>query len=467
VEQLSRLEAGFLLAEDSDRHISLAIGGVVVIDGPIADYDALISTLGERLRAIPRFTQALRTHQFDVGAPEWVDDPGFDLAHHVRLAAVPHPGDDAALFRFVADIMERRLDRDRPLWECWIIEGLADNQWAMLLKIHHCIADGIATMHLLTCLCDDGDGDTFATEIHAGRKSRPRRQRLPVPSPNPLNWAAGVWHVSGAVTSAAVRAAAGAAEIVVGLVRPAAASSLTGPVTALRRYSAVRVSLDDVEHVCRTFDVTINDVALAAITESFRAILLRRGERPRRDSLRTLVPVSVRSADALDKSDNRVSVMLPYLPVELDDPIERLQTVHQRLATTKRSGQRQAGTMFLAATNYVPFALAAWVTRLLTSLPQRGVVTLATNVPGPRHRLRIMDHTVLRLLPVPAIALQLRTGIAMLTYVDDLIFGVTADYDTAPDIDDLVGGIEIGVARLVSLSRDPVGRRAKRSGLGD
>ena len=457
MEQLTTLDAGFLEAEDSDRHVSLAIGGLAVMDGPAPDYDVLVATLAERVPSIPRFTQVLHTHLFDLGAPEWVDDARFDIAHHVHRRALPQPGDDAALFRLVAEIMERRLDRDRPLWECWIIEGLAEGRWAMLTKLHHCIADGISATHVLTGLCDGTDAATFADRIRGAKESKPQAIRPSGLGLNPLNWIGGMWRLSTAVTSAAARATMGAVEIAAAVVTPAD-SSLTGPVSNLRRYSAARVSLVDVATVCQKFDVTINDVALAAITDSFRAFLMHRGEQPHRNSLRTLVPVSVRSADAFDKPDNRVSVMLPYLPIELEDPVERLQTVHSRLARTKSSGQRQAGSAFFAAANYIPFAWTAWTVRLLTRLPQLGIVTLATNVPGPRHRISIMGRRVVRLLPIPPIALQLRTGIAMLSYGDDLVFGVTADYDAVPDVDELAHGIERAVALLVAISEGTGGR---------
>ena len=452
MEQLTTLDAGFLEAEDSDRHVSMAIGGLAVIEGPMPDYDTVFSGLAERINAIPRYTQVLRIQPFDLGPPQWVDDAGFDLAHHVHRAALPQPGDDKALFRLTADIMERRLDRDRPLWECWIIEGLEDNRWAILTKLHHCIADGIAATHVLAGLSDDGDGESYASQIRAAKKVTPRGASLPKPNLDPRHWVSGMWHASSAVTNVAARAAGGAIEIAAGLLSPAAESSLTGPVTNLRRYSAARVSLEDVKKVCRAFDVTLNDVALAAITDSFRAILLRRGEEPRWNSLRTLVPVSVRSANAFDKTGNQVSVMLPFLPVEQEDPVEQLRLVHRRLAKAKTSGQRQAGSVLMSAANYIPFTLTAWTVRVLTRLPQRGVVTLATNVPGPRQPLRMMGRNVAHLLPIPPIALQLRTGIAMLSYDDELAFGITADFDAAPDVEELADGIERGVARLVAAS---------------
>jgi diacylglycerol O-acyltransferase len=219
----------------------------------------------------------------------------------------------------------------------------------------------------------------------------------------------------------------------------------------MRRYAAAKVALEDVMKVCDAFDVTINDVALTAITDSFRAAIVRRGERPRRDSLRTLVPVSIRSNDTVSV-DNRVSLMLPFLPVEKENPVDQLRAVHRRLTRAKGSGQRQAGSMFLAATNLIPFPVTAWAVRALMRLPQRGVVTVATNVPGPRKRLRMMGREVVRMLPIPPIAIQLRTGVAIVSYADELIFGIIGDYDTTPDVDELATGIEDAVARLVAES---------------
>ncbi len=452
MEHLSTLDAGFLEAEDSDRHISLAIGALSVVEGPMPDYEPLAEAIAERVLKVPRFRQVLRTHVLDLGSPGWVEDANVNPSHHIHRAALPHPGDDEALFRFTADVMERRLDRERPLWECWIIEGLADGRWAMLMKIHHCIADGIATMHMISGLSDGGEGDTFATEIRAAKETSDKRISLPSISLNPLDWASGMRQFANSATSAAALAVEGAVEIVGGLLRPAAPSSLAGPVTTMRRYSAAQVSIADVTKIREKFGVSLNDVALAAITDSYRSALIRRGEVPRRNSLRTLVPVSIRSNNATEAVDNRVSLMLPFLPVDKDDPVQQLKAVHSRLTRSKSSGQREAGGIVIAALNVVPFPLTAWAVRALTGLPQRGVVALATNVPGPRHRLRIMGREVVRLLPIPPIALQLRTGIAIVSYADDLVFGITADYDAAPDVDELARGIEQGVARLLALS---------------
>ncbi len=464
MEQLTTLEASFLEAEDADRHLSLAIGALAIIDGPMPEQETLIAALSERMRAVPRFTQLVHKHPFEFTAPEWVDDANFDITHHLRWAAVPHPGDDAALFRIIADLMERRLDRDRPLWECWAIEGLPDGRWAALIKIHHCIADGIAGMQMLASIADEGPGATFASDIRAAKQLPSSIVLSAGLSRNPLTWAGGLWRASVATTSTAAHTARGAAEFVTGLLTPAARSSLRGSVANMRRYSAARVSLKEVETVCQAFGVTLNDVALAAITDSFRTMLMRRGEKPRRSSLRTLIPVSVRSPDAMNRTDIRVAAMLSSLPVEQADPVKRLKLVHARLERLKNSGERQAANTFVTLTNYLPFVVSAWVIRLLTRLPQRSVVTLATNVPGPRQRLQVLGHPVEELLPIPPIAMQLRTVISMLSYVDELVFGITADYDATPDVDELASGIELGVARLVTraLSRKPSSTKQSR-----
>ncbi|WP_406815387.1 WS/DGAT/MGAT family O-acyltransferase [Mycobacterium sp. M23085] len=463
MEQLTALDAGFLEAEDADPHVSLAVGGVSIMEGPAPSYDEFLSVVAERVPTIQRFKQVLRTHPLDLRPPEWVDDPCFEISRHVHRLAVPRPGADTELFETVASLMERRLDRERPLWECWLIEGLCDNRWAVLTKIHHCIADGIAATQLMAKFSDDDDGNSFATNIHVAQRSpwRPGSMR---PSTNPLNWVADIARSAIDAATAVEHIAVGTVELAASLLAPAPESSLNGRVTTMRRYSAARVRLADLQKVSRHFGVTVNDVALAAITNSYRTLLLKRGERPGRGSLRTLVPVSVRPIDQFNVADNRVSAMLPLLPVDEEDPVEQLRLVHDRLNRAKASGQSEGGSAVVSAITRVPFALSAWTIRLLMRLPQRAVVALATNVPGPRGQQRLMGRRVLEILPIPPIALQLRTGIAMVSYADSFAFGITADYDTAPDIEALASGIEDGVERLIRATRARRRKRASKPG---
>ncbi|WP_118915271.1 WS/DGAT/MGAT family O-acyltransferase [Mycobacterium shigaense] len=462
MEQLTALDAGFLEAEDTDPHVSLAIGSVSIMAGPVPGYEEFVSVAAERLQAIPRCTQVLRTFPFDLRRPEWADDPHFDVLRHVHRVALPDPGGDHELFELIASLMQHRLDRERPLWDCWIIEGLSGDRWAVLIKVHHCIADGIATTQMFAQFSDDGAGASFATDIRGAKKGRQPRSSPPKLSFNPVELVSRLGRHAVTTAMAAGHAGLGVTELATSLLSPTPKTSLNGPVTAMRRYSAARVRLADMQEVSRTFGVTLNDVALTAITASYRRVLLDRGERPGHHSLRTLVPVSVRTADGMSATDNQVSTMLPLLPVDEPDPLQQLQLVRSRLSRAKASGQTEGGSAAVSALKSVPFAFSAWTIRLLMRLPQRAVVALATNVPGPRTQQKLMGCEVLEVLPIPPIALQLRTGIAMLSYADTFVFGITADYATAPDIDALATGIEDGVARLLAASRQRARKRTAR-----
>jgi diacylglycerol O-acyltransferase / wax synthase len=426
--QVNTLDTGFLTAGDPDRQASMAIGAVAIVDGAVPDYELLKRVLSERIQSIPRCTQVLRIHPFN-GPQQWIDDPSFDLSHHVRRIAIPRPGDDAELSHAIAHALERPLDPDFPLWECWIIEGLKGNQWAILMKVHHYLADGISAAQLLTRLCDEADSDIFANHVGSKQVSASQSQKR--------SWADALWRAStlaGTVTGN-----------LAGAIWPLVRASSIAPVTTMRRYRTVRVPLAAVDDVCAKFGVSTNDVALAVIAEAFRSVLLHRGQQPRADSLRTL-----------DKTDN-LSVMLPYLPVEHDDPVQRLRTVHSRLNRPNQGNQRQTPAILGLATFYPPFMLCAKLFQAIVSrLPQPGIVTLAANAPGPRHRLGLMGKNVARLLPIPPTALQLSTGVAVLSYGDELVFGITAAYDAGSELEQLTAGIERGMARLVALSHDSV-----------
>ncbi len=412
------LDTAFLKASP-DQHASLAIGAVAIVDGTAPTHKLFKSLLAERIQSIPRCTQLLRAHPF---SQEWIADPEFDLTHHVRRVVIRRPGDDSDLSRAIAHALERPLALDRPPWECWIIEGLQENRWAILMKTHHCLAEGNSAAHLLTRLCDDADSDAFANCGAVEQVSRPPVERQ--------GWFDALWRASslaGTVTST-----------VAGAIWPALRVSPIDPVSVMRRYSTIRVPIADVDRVCRKFGVTANDVALAAITEGFRLALLGRGEEPRADSLPTLVPMPLRSAT------------LPYLPVEHDDPVLRLRSVHNR-RKANQADRPQGGIV-----NTLPTMLRSSVIQLLSRLSQRGIVTLATNAPGPRHRLRLMGQTLERVLPIPPTAVQLSTGVGVLSYGDELVFGITAEYDAAFDVKQLAYGIELGMARLVALSHDSV-----------
>lgn len=449
-QRLTTLDTAFLHAEDTDPHSRLGIGGLAILEGPMPDHASLMATLAERIAVCPRFSQRLRRQLFDLAAPEWVDDDKFDLSYHIRRVAVPGSGSDEDLFRVVADVMSWRLDRDRPLWEIWVISELAGGRWAILMKVHPCLADAVATVHILTGLSDNGIAEGAAVDRcmnhhPAGSALTASAPQDLQPAPRSSLWLSALRGPARFATdalAAARHALRSADELTGALGRPP--SSLTGPVTSRRRYTAARVSLDDVSQICRTFNVGVDDVALAALTESYRDMLLRRGEQPSAESLRTLVP-------------SRDAVLLPYLPVHEHNPVLRLRLVHARLAKMRAAGHRPDG-LTAAATRLLPFPVTAWGLDLLSRFPQRNIATMAVNVPGPREPLQVMGRNVVGVFPIPPIAVQLRTAAAVLSYADQLFFGILADYDAVPDADELARGVEAAVARLLERSKRRRGR---------
>ncbi|MDV6014677.1 wax ester/triacylglycerol synthase family O-acyltransferase [Haloechinothrix sp. LS1_15] len=447
MEYLSALDAAFLEVEDADPHVSLAIGAVTVLDGPAPGQAELLSALGERLAAVPRFGQRVRRAPLDVIRPAWADDPEFDLSYHVRRAALPAPGDDATLCCFVARVMEQRLDRDHPLWECWIVEGLTGGHWAVVMKVHHCLADGIAGQRLYDFFADQGQVQESAPVISMPQcRARGLRHDIVDSVTSVVNLPLGVIRSLPDVIS-------GAQRLVTGLVRPSTPTSLLGPIGRARRYSVARVSLDDAREIGAAFGATVNDVALAAVTRALRTLLINRGEHPPADAVRAMVPVSMRPGDAGRVLDNRLSIMTAHLPVEIADPVHRLNEVRARLNAVKSGHESEARASIITIAERAPSALISWLVRLIGRLPQRSIVTLATNVRGPDVPLSLFGRPIVEIWPIAPIALRLRIGVAMMSYHDRLTFGITADYRTAPETTLLSTEIESGIAELVQATR--------------
>ncbi|MCS7484732.1 wax ester/triacylglycerol synthase family O-acyltransferase [Umezawaea endophytica] len=451
MDRLSPLDAAFLEVEDADPHASLAIASMAVLEGPAPARDEFTAAIGARFRTIRRSRQKVRRVPLDLGLPVWVDDPDFDLDYHLRRTALPHPGDDRALTDLVARIMAQRLDRDRPLWECWVVEGLADGRWAMLTKVHHCLVDGVAGTRLYSAVFDDStscDVDDVAFEAAPGTV-RLLADAIGDLVLNPVEQLRLLGRLPGLLAGRLTDTVRGLTALA-GAVVPARASSLSGPIGVPRRYRVARLALTDVIEVGRAFGVTVNDVVLAAISAGLRAVLLHRGETPEPDSVRTMVPVSVRADGHRDSIDNRVSVILPFLPVDLADPVEVLREVHRRMTALKAEKESEAGAAMTSLAEHEPHAPLSWGIRLVGRLPQRNVVTVTTNVPGPTEPVRVLGRRILEILPYVPIALRLRTGVAVLSYAGTLAVGVTADYDSTPDVDLVVDTVQRTIGALTA-----------------
>jgi WS/DGAT/MGAT family acyltransferase len=456
VERLTPLATAFLDAEDVDPRSSLAIGSLCVFEGPAPTYDEFVELIAGRLPLIPRYRQKLRSVPLGLAAPVWVDDPDFDIRWHVRNTALPAPGGPEEIGRLMSRVMSRRMNRDRPLWEYWFCEGLPDGRWALLSKLHHCLVDGVSGTDLYRLVLDPtptprpGVPDDWAP-VGAPSAAGLTAQAAWELATSPVTTARAVVGALAAPRRLARTTAATASGLlaIATALRPVRPTSLTGPLEGSRRYAWADVSLADVRAVRRAYGVTVNDVALAVLSGGFRLLLLSRGEEPDAHALRSLVPVSTREPGAESIPDNRVSMMLPYLPVDLADPVERLRAVRERVSELRDHHEPEAGGSVTTAAGLVPFPPVSWGIRMGLRLPQRQVATVTTNVPGPRTTLYALGREALQMLPYVPIADRVRIGVAIFSYRDTLTFGITGDYDTAPDLGVLADGIRSSMQELL------------------
>ena len=452
MDRLNPLDAVFIDAEDEDRHTSMAIASIAVFEGPSPSYEEVLAYLAGRLPLVPRYRQKLRTVPFRLGRPVWVEDPDFDLRYHLRRTALVAPGGDEQLAQLIGRVMSQRLDRDHPLWEYWVIEGLAQGRWAMISKIHHCMVDGVSATDLYRVILDFTPEPSPAATDNRVVGAEPSSLLLAAQAALdmvliPLRGAAALGSVvadPGRALQQATDTIRAAAKMAPSL-WPATGSSLSGPIGQQRRYTWARASLDDVKTIKRELGGTVNDVVLAAISGGFRALLLARGEEPEPHKVPSLVPVSVRAPGEENIIyENRVSAVVAYLPVHVADPVERLAAVRAELTDLKASKEAILGEELVTLGRYTLFPLMSRGIRLAFSLPQREIVTVTTNVPGPREPLYGLGRRLVEIIPYVPIATTVRTGISIFTYCDDVTFGVTGDFAANPDLDVLAHGIEHG-----------------------
>ena len=460
MDRLTPLAASFLEAEDVDETASLAIGSLAIFEGPAPDFDEFVASIEGRLPLIPRYRQKVRRVVLDLAAPAWVDDPDFDLAWHIRRTALPAPGGRQEIERLFSRVMTRRMDRHRPLWEYWFCEGLAGGRWALLSKIHHSMVDGVSGSDLYRLVLDPEPAspapvrDDWQPEPPASGLSFTTAALLELAtSPAQVLRAAATALSSPPRFARSTAAAARGMWQIATALRPVHRTSLMGSLDGSRRYAWTEVSLASLRRVREAHGVTVNDVALAAIAGGFRSLLESRGESPDPHALRSLVPVSMREPGEESIQDNRVSLMLPYLPVDIADPVERLEAVHRRIRELQASHEPLAGESITTLAAYGPFPPVSEGIRLALRLPQRQVATVTTNVPGPRTTLYALGRELQELLPYVPIADQVRIGVAIHSYRDVLTFGLTGDYDGAPDLDVLADAIHESLDELKADAR--------------
>lgn len=457
-DRLSPLDASFLHIENGVSHMHIASIGI--FEGPSPGHEAVAGMIAGKLPLVPRYRQVVRFVPLQLGRPVWVDDDHFNIDYHVRHTALPAPGGDEQLRRLVGRIMSQPLDRSKPLWEVWVVEGLEDGQWAVISKTHHAIVDGVSGVDLLAVVMDISPEPSPAVPDTWTPDPAPSDGSLLVDAllgmaRSPYEQLRAV-RASTRVPRQAARALTevlGGALALRGVVRPTPPSSLNGTLGPHRRYAWASAAVDDIKRVRKTLGGSFNDVVLAAITRGFRELLLSRGESVDR-VVRSLVPVSVRGRDASGRAvgdgtfDNKVSAMFAELPVSYADPVERLHAVTAQMATLKDSNQALAAEAMTSLSGFAPPVLLALGTRLASRAPQRNVNTVTTNVPGPQIPLYVAGRRMVRAYPYVPLAGHVRVGVAIFSYDGQVTFGITGDYDSAPDIPVLASGIETGMAEL-------------------
>ena len=462
MDRLSPLDASFLHIEDDVNHMH--IGSIGIFEGPPPSYAELTRTIAGRLHLVPRYRQKVATVPLGLARPAWVDDPHFQVEYHVRHTALPAPGGEDQLRRLVGQVMSQQLDRGRPLWEIWMVEGLEDGRWSLVSKVHHCLVDGVSGAELLAVILDlspevpEPVDDLWepAPEPTAGQLVSDAVRGLAC-SPNEQLRAVGSLIRRPQRALDAARELAKGSIALSSIVRPTPPTSLDGPIGPHRTYVWATATLDEVKAIRLAHGGTVNDVVLALVTKGFRDLLRARGEDADDRVIRTLVPVSVRPRDESGTAQgdgtlqNRVSAMFADLPVCIDDPVERLHAISAQLDDLKESKQALAGEAITSLGGFAPPMLLTLGMRIATRAARRmgNLDTVTTNVPGPQFPLYSCGRRLLRACPYVPLAAPLRVGVAIFSYDGELVFGVTGDYDTASDIDVLAAGIERGVTELL------------------
>jgi diacylglycerol O-acyltransferase len=459
LDRLTAIDASFLHQEGPNSHMH--VGGVARFEGPPPPFDELLDSLRERLHLVPRYRQKLRVPPAGTGRPLWVDDPTFNIEYHVRHTALPKPGTERQLLLLTGRIFSQQLDRARPLWEVWMVEGLDDGGFALISKSHHAMIDGIAGIDIAQVLFDLSPAP--ADIPHPDRAWQPARSPssaevlaagtmgLLHAGVRTATHAAGMLRDPGAALHGAREAAEGLGEIVWAGLNPAPETPLNVAIGPHRRYDVVRTALDDFKLVKNTFGGTVNDVVLAVVSGALREWLQTRGVRTEGLELRALVPVSIRGAGERGALGNRIAAMRGPLPVYIEDPVDRLRSVRHAMDGLKESKQAVGAEVLSSMQNFAPPTVLAQASRL--NFSTRLFNLIVTNVPGPQFPLYVRGRELESVFPVAFLPKDHALAIAIMSYNGQMNFGLLGDYDALADIAVIAHGIESSLEELVALAR--------------
>jgi diacylglycerol O-acyltransferase / wax synthase len=461
-DRLSGLDSSFLHLERGPAHMHVA--STTLFEGPAPDYVQLREHLASRLHLVPRFRQKLAFVPLGQGRPRWVDDPHFNIEYHLRHTALPPPGGEDQLRTLAARVFSQRLDRSKPLWEMWLVEGLEDERFALVTKSHHCLVDGVSGVDITTVLFD---ASADAEPIPDPPAWTPR----PEPSDAALLGEALVERATtpGEVARGArallrgprqvARAGIDALEAAGTFARAgfgAPPSPFNVDIGPYRRFATVRADLDEIKRVKNEAGGTVNDVVLAVVAGALGTYLRGRGYSTRELEMRAMVPISVRTADEHGALGNRVSSFMAPLPVGIADPLQRLRAVSKAMGDLKESKQAIGATLLTELTDFAPPTIAGQAARLQSR--QRFFNLVVTNVPGPQFPLYLMGRRLEAIFPMVPLAKRQAVCFGIMSYDGQVNFGLIGDYDAMTDLDLLAGDLQTSLDEL----SEATGSRPKR-----
>jgi len=453
MDRLSALDVSFLTNESSAAHMH--VGGICIFEGPPPSYDDLIEHIRSRLHLVPRFRQKLAFPPAPTGRPFWIDDPTFNLGYHVRHSALPSPGSEDQLRRMAARVFSQQLDRTKPLWELWLVQGLTRKRFAFVTKTHHALVDGVSGVDIATVLFDvkpvpepaepehdwvpgpEPSGPSLLAKDAEGVLSAPLRlaRRLENAVEHPE---ATLRQVSESLTALG--------EVGWNFANPAPETPLNVEIGPHRSFAWVRSDLARFKRIKDVLGGTVNDVVLAVVTGALREWLRTRGIRTEGLELRAQVPVSIRASGEHGQLGNRIAAVRGPLPVYVEDPVRRLAVVRRGMDGIKQSKQALGAEVISRFNDFAPPTLLAQAARINFSTRLFNMVV--TNVPGPQIPLYVLGREMQDIFPVGFLPPNQALFIAIMSYNGSVNFGLLADYDAIEDVDVLGAGVESAIAEL-------------------
>jgi diacylglycerol O-acyltransferase / wax synthase len=440
------------------------VASTIIFEGSAPTHQEFRDHIASRLHLVPRFRQKLRFVPFDQGRPVWVDDPYLNLDYHVRQTALPAPGSEEQLRNLAARVFSQQLDRSKPLWELWLVEGLRDGRFAIVGKSHHALVDGISGVDITTVLFDLDREPQGTPATPPPWLARPEptdlslltdalRERLT----SPKEIVRGVRATLRGPRQVLRGLGATSKALGAGLAAPSSAFNVEiGP---HRRFAITQAQLGDLKQVKDEHGGTVNDVILSIVAGALGRYLRARGQDTEDLELRAMVPVSVRAEEERGALGNRISAMMAPLPVWCEDPVERLRIVTEQMGDLKSSGQAVGAEILTRVTDFAPTTIASQAARLQPA--QRFFNLVVTNVPGPQFPLYVLGRQMESIFPMVPLARRQALCVGIMSYNGQVNFGLVGDYDAMADLDSFALDLEAATDEVVATA--PAARKPRRA----